>query len=192
MGSIPIGYGIAVTAMQMLDVYTTIANDGVARPPRLVAATIDADGKRHDEPLRRAAPGRVGGDRRRGAPRCSSRWSTDGTGTKAADPRLPGGGQDRHRAEGAVRHRPTYIASFAGFAPADDPAPRGDRGARRARAAASSAADAAAPVFQQIMQFALDVRAGADDVVTAPCRTVRPSPGTGDRRPAPGTLTPFP
>ena len=53
----PIGYGIAVTAMQMLDVYTTIANGGVARPPRLVAATIDADGKRHDEPL--AAPHRV-------------------------------------------------------------------------------------------------------------------------------------
>ena len=51
MGSVPIGYGIAVTAMQMLDVYTTIANHGVARPPRLVAATIDADGKRHDEPL---------------------------------------------------------------------------------------------------------------------------------------------
>ena len=53
----PIGYGIAVTAMQMLDVYTTIANDGVARPPRLVAATIDADGNRHDEPL--AAPHQV-------------------------------------------------------------------------------------------------------------------------------------
>ena len=53
----PIGYGIAVTAMQMLDVYMTIANDGMARPPRLVAATIDADGKRHDVPL--AAPPQV-------------------------------------------------------------------------------------------------------------------------------------
>ncbi len=63
MGSIPIGYGIAVTPMQMLDVYTTIANHGLARPPRLVAATIDADGKRHDEAAARAPPG--GGVRRR-------------------------------------------------------------------------------------------------------------------------------
>ena len=70
MGSIPIGYGIAVTAMQMLDVYTTIANDGMARPPRLVAATVDADGKRHDEPLAAAAPGGVAGDRRRRSPAC--------------------------------------------------------------------------------------------------------------------------
>ena len=51
MGAVPIGYGIAVTAMQMLDVYTTIANHGMSRPPRLVTATIDADGNRHDEPL---------------------------------------------------------------------------------------------------------------------------------------------
>ena len=38
----PIGNGIAVTAMQMLDVYPTIANDGVARAPRLV----DGDDRR--------------------------------------------------------------------------------------------------------------------------------------------------
>ena len=32
MGSMPIGNGIAVTAMQMLDVYMTIANNGLSRP----------------------------------------------------------------------------------------------------------------------------------------------------------------
>ena len=47
----PIGYGIAVTAMQMLDVYTTIANDGMARPPRLV----DGDHRRRRRAPRRAA-----------------------------------------------------------------------------------------------------------------------------------------
>ena len=51
MASMPIGSGIAVTAMQMLDVYLTIANDGVARAPRLVEATIDADGNRREMPL---------------------------------------------------------------------------------------------------------------------------------------------
>ena len=51
MGSVPIGYGVAVTAMQMLDVYTTLANHGMARPPRLVDATVDANGTRHAAPL---------------------------------------------------------------------------------------------------------------------------------------------
>ena len=48
MASMPIGNAIAVTALQMLDVYATLANDGVARQPRLVAATIDDAGKRFD------------------------------------------------------------------------------------------------------------------------------------------------
>ena len=37
----PIGNGIAVSAIQMLDVYMTIANGGMARAPRLVEATVD-------------------------------------------------------------------------------------------------------------------------------------------------------
>ena len=47
LASTAIGYGVAVTGMQMLDVYATIANGGVTRPPRLLDATIDADGERH-------------------------------------------------------------------------------------------------------------------------------------------------
>ena len=34
-------------AMQMLDAFATIANGGVTRPPHLLDATIDANGKRH-------------------------------------------------------------------------------------------------------------------------------------------------
>src|ERR671910_215175 len=52
IGSIPIGQGISVTAMQMLYAYNTIANDGVYMPPTLVRGTIDAEGERHD-----ASPG---------------------------------------------------------------------------------------------------------------------------------------
>ena len=48
MGSIPIGYTTAVTPMQMLNVFVTVANGGTSRPPRLVAATIGSDGQRHD------------------------------------------------------------------------------------------------------------------------------------------------
>jgi cell division protein FtsI (penicillin-binding protein 3) len=47
IGSIPIGQGISVTAMQMLLAYNTIANDGVYVPPTLLRATFDAEGERH-------------------------------------------------------------------------------------------------------------------------------------------------
>src|SRR3546814_18392249 len=43
MGSIPIGQGISVTALQMLEAYNVIANDGVYVPPKLVLETVGAD-----------------------------------------------------------------------------------------------------------------------------------------------------
>ena len=79
-----------------------------------------------------------------------------GTGTKAADPRLPRGGQDRHRAQAAVRGRGKYVASFVGFAPAENP--------RLATIVVLDEPDGqyfggqvAAPVFSRIMQYALRV-----------------------------------
>jgi cell division protein FtsI (penicillin-binding protein 3) len=152
MGSVPIGYGIAVTAMQMLDVYTTIANHGVARPPRLVAATIDADGTRHDEPL--AAPHQVvSSATAESVNGMLQKVVSEGTGVKAQIPGYPVAGKT-----GTARKAPydtgEYNASFAGFAPAGDPrlaaivvmdSPQGS----------IFGADAAAPVFQQIMRFAL-------------------------------------
>jgi cell division protein FtsI (penicillin-binding protein 3) len=154
MGAVPIGYGISVTAMQMLDVYSTIANHGIARPPRLVAATIDADGTRHDQPL---APPRqvVSAAAAEAVNGMLQKVVADpvGTGTKAAIRGYAVAGKT-----GTARKAPydsgEYNASFAGFAPADNPrlaaivvmdSPQGS----------IYGADAAAPVFQQIMQFAL-------------------------------------
>jgi cell division protein FtsI (penicillin-binding protein 3) len=154
MGAVPIGYGISVTAMQMLDVYSTIANHGLARPPRLVAATIDANGNRHDEPL--PAPHQVVSAATADAVNgMLQKVVTDpnGTGTKAQIPGYPVAGKT-----GTARKAPyttgEYNASFAGFAPANNPklaaivvmdSPQGS----------IYGADAAAPVFQQIMRFAL-------------------------------------
>ncbi len=154
MGSVPIGYGIAVTPMQMLDVYTTIANHGMARPPRLVAATIDADGKRHDAELPAPHPV-VTPETADAVTGMLKRVVADplGTGQKAQIPGYPVAGKT-----GTARKAPydtgEYNASFAGFAPADNPrlaaivvmdSPQGS----------IFGADAAAPVFQQIMRFAL-------------------------------------
>jgi cell division protein FtsI (penicillin-binding protein 3) len=152
MGSIPIGYGIAVTAMQMLDVYTTIANHGMTRPPRLVDATVGADGKRHDATLPAPRPivSAATADAVKGMLR---KVVTEGTGVKADIPGYPVAGKT-----GTARKAPydtgEYNASFAGFAPVDNPrlsaivvmdSPEGS----------IFGADAAAPVFQQIMRFAL-------------------------------------
>jgi cell division protein FtsI (penicillin-binding protein 3) len=43
-GSVPIGTGVAVTPMQILDAYNSVANGGVFLPPHLLAATVGADG----------------------------------------------------------------------------------------------------------------------------------------------------
>jgi cell division protein FtsI (penicillin-binding protein 3) len=152
IGSVPIGYSISVTPMQMLDVYTTIANHGIARAPRLVAATIDADGKRHDKAL--AKPRQVVSAGAADAVNTMlQQVVATGTGTKAQIPGYPVAGKTGTAAK-APYNTGEYNASFAGFAPANDPhlaaivvmdSPQGS----------IFGADAAAPVFQQIMRFAL-------------------------------------
>ncbi|MEM6109483.1 penicillin-binding protein 2 [Mycobacterium sp. 050272] len=47
--NLPIGQGLSMTLLQMTDMYQTIANDGVRIPPRIIKATIAADGTRTEE-----------------------------------------------------------------------------------------------------------------------------------------------
>ena len=156
MASMPIGSGIAVTAMQMLDVYLTLANDGVARTPRLVAATIDANGLRHEQPL--GATHRVVS----AATAASMRTMleavvADGTGTNAQIRGYRVAGKTGTARKPPYEHPPyRYVTSFAGFAPADAP-----------RLAAivvldepqvnATGGQAAAPTVARIMQYALAV-----------------------------------
>jgi cell division protein FtsI (penicillin-binding protein 3) len=152
MASMPIGNGLAVTAMQMLDVFTTIANGGSTRPPRLVAATVDADGARHDEPLptsQTVVSPETAATMRGMLEEVVKR----GTGTKAAVEgyRVAGKTGTAHKYPLAEEK---YVASFAGFAPADAP-----------RLAAIVVLDepqngyfagqVAAPVFSRVMEYAL-------------------------------------
>jgi cell division protein FtsI (penicillin-binding protein 3) len=169
MASMPIGSGIAVTAMQLLDVYITIADGGLAHPPQLVAATIDASGQRH--PTRLPSPHAV----------VSSTTANEvrqmligvvagGTGTRAQIANYVVAGKTGTARKPPYTHPPyNYVADFAGFAPADNPrlaaivvldAPQGD----------VFGGDVAAPVFARIMQYALTV----ERVPAAP-----PQPGDG-------------
>ena len=156
MGSMPIGYGISTTAMQTLGVFTTVANSGMSRPVRLVAATIDANGVRHAAPPSRTSP-----PRRVISAKTAAELNellrgvvATGTGVKASIPGYTVAGKT-----GTARKPPylfpyRYVASFGGFAPAEAPRlaavvvldePKGD----------VYGGAVAAPVFSTIMQAAL-------------------------------------
>lgn len=156
MGSIPIGYTTAVTPMQMLDVFTTVANGGVTRPPRLVAATIGADGARHDLPAQRG--------RRVVSEKTASELNemlrgvvTGGTGTKAQISGYTVAGKTGTSRKPPYEPTPRYMASFGGFAPAE--APRLSAIVVIDQPGTSNeeyfGGDVAAPLFSRIMQYAL-------------------------------------
>lgn len=155
LGSMPIGNGIAVTAMQMLDVYTTIANGGMARPPRLVAATVDDAGVRHDLPL--AEPyAVVSADTAALVTGMLEGVVAGGTGVQAQIPGYAVAGKT-----GTARKPPyetppyRYVTSFAGFAPADSPRLAAIVVLDEPSGASYYASEIAAPAFREVMQFAL-------------------------------------
>jgi cell division protein FtsI (penicillin-binding protein 3) len=156
MASMPIGSGIAVSAMQLLNVYMTIADGGVAHVPRLVEATVDAAGHRHDvapAPGHTVIPPTVAAELRQ----MLVGVVAGGTGTEAQIPGYVVAGKTGTARKPPYNHPPySYVADFAGFAPAGAPklaaivvldAPKG----------AIFGGDVAAPVFSQIMQYALTV-----------------------------------
>ncbi|MGZ6999618.1 MAG: peptidoglycan D,D-transpeptidase FtsI family protein [Acidimicrobiia bacterium] len=179
MGSLPIGYGVSATAIQTLGVYMTLANGGMTRPLRLVDSTIDEHGVRHrlgTMPARRVVSTQTAAimnQLMRGV-------VTSGTGVKAAIPGYTVAGKT-----GTVRKQPyaekRYMASFAGFAPAEAP-----------RFAAIVVLDepqtkiyggaVSAPVFSQIMQDALRLE-------HVPPTVAIDSPAAGASRAGAGTVS---
>jgi cell division protein FtsI (penicillin-binding protein 3) len=155
--STAIGYGAAVTGMQMLDAFTTIANDGVTRPPRLLAATIDANGVRH------AAAAQAG---RRVVSSGTARTMTtmlegvvsNGTGACAAIPGYPVAGKtgtSKKLLDSGQYSDTSTMASFIGYAPADNPRFAAIVVIDEPSYAFEFGGASAAPVWSEIMQFAL-------------------------------------
>jgi cell division protein FtsI (penicillin-binding protein 3) len=127
IGSIPLGQGISVTAMQMLFAYNVIANDGVYVPPTLVAATRDSEGERHpvapEDSHRVVSPSTAAQMRAmlteviaHGTGEAAAIEGYDAAG-KTGTARKPQEGGGYRNAAGGY----DYIATFAGFLPADDP-----------------------------------------------------------------------
>ena len=124
IGTVPIGQGLAVTAMQMLGAYNAVANGGTWVAPKLVRATVDTKGHRRPTPP---------SDRRQVVSARTAQQVTAmlsevvrvGTGTLAAvDGYTVAGktGTARKPLEGRRGYQTgAYVASFAGFVPAQRP-----------------------------------------------------------------------
>ncbi len=159
--TIAFGQGISVTALQVASVYATVANGGVRVAPRLVRGTVDPAGQLHPAPaapVRRVLTPKVSAQLR---DMLEAATTDQGTAPLAQIPgyRVAGKTGTAQLVDLSCRcYRPgRYTASFVGFAPADRPqlvvavvlqAPvRGHFGGM-----------VAAPVFRDVMSFALATR----------------------------------
>jgi cell division protein FtsI (penicillin-binding protein 3) len=150
------GQGIAATPLQMVSVYSTIANGGRWVQPKLVRGTIGPDGSL--EPNEAAPPRRVvSAGTARMVTRMLAYAVQDGTGTNAQIPgyqvagktgtaRIPTG-------DGSGYLEGQYIASFIGFLPAGDP--KVVVAAILDRPAAVYGGVAAAPLFKRVALAAI-------------------------------------
>lgn len=125
IGTISIGQGIAVTAMQTLAAYNTVANDGEYVAPKLVKARVDPQGRSKPTPpsVRRRV---VAPDTAARVTAMMSEAVRTGTGINAAiDGYTVAGktGTARKPLDGARGYKPgAYVSSFAGYVPAERPA----------------------------------------------------------------------
>ena len=155
IGTIPIGQGIAVTPLQVVQVYATIANDGVLIPPRLVRATIDRDGNAVERPAaerRRVISGYTAAQLRA----MLLGVVQEGTGRNA---RIPGylvagkTGTARKPLENARGYSRDVVTTFVGMVPAE--APRFIVAVVLDAPSTHTSAQTAAPVFGEIARFCI-------------------------------------
>ena len=118
MGNLPIGQGLSVTPMQMAAAYSAIADGGILRAPQLV---LDEDGHRVAEPnghrvisSKSAAQIRTDARGRARARRHRLRGQRARLHARRQDGNRPGGRDGTYS-------ETKFVASFVGFAPAQDP-----------------------------------------------------------------------
>lgn len=184
IATVPIGQGMAVTALQMLGAYNTIANGGVHVEPQLVRSVVDADGRKKllAAPTRRRVVSQSTAD---AVNRMLVGAVREGTGTAAAiDGYSVAGktGTARKPRAGSLGYKEgAYLATFVGFVPAEAP-----------RLSAIVVLDeptpyygglVSAPVFASLARYAVRrlqippaVAPAAARLVSAPAATVPSSP----------------
>jgi cell division protein FtsI (penicillin-binding protein 3) len=151
MGNLPLGQGLSVTPMQMMAGYAAIADGGILQRPRLIK---EVDGEPVGEPRgKRVIDASVAEQVRT---MLEGVLAPGGTASEVSVPgyTLAGKTGTAQVAENGTYSETKYVASFIGFAPAQDPRllvsvivdqPQGDY----------YGGSVAAPAFGQIAQFAL-------------------------------------
>ncbi len=184
IGAISMGQEIGISALQLSALISTMANDGVRVPPRIVAGTIPADRAVQGNPAN--VPQTVAFQPAAGTRVISSLTAAEmrqmlqgvvlhGTGRKAilegySSAGKTGTAQKVDPATGAYS-KTKYVASFAGFAPINDP-----------QIAVVVILDSAvglhqggqvsAPIFQRVLQQVLEYRHVPHDVALPARREV--------------------
>ncbi|WP_439081075.1 peptidoglycan D,D-transpeptidase FtsI family protein [Streptomyces sp. WL006] len=156
--TIPFGQGLSINAVQAASVYSTVANGGVRVAPTLVRGTKGADGR--FTPAEAPEETRVVSEKT--AKTLASMLEsvvddTEGTGTKAAIPgyRVAGKTGTANRVDPVRGVYKGYTASFAGFAPADDPQITVYCAIQNPTKGSYFGGQICGPIYKQVMEFAL-------------------------------------
>jgi cell division protein FtsI (penicillin-binding protein 3) len=151
MGNLPIGQGISVTPMQMVQAYTAIANNGFLRPPQLIKRIGEEEV--HEPRGKRVIKAQTATELRE---MLEGVLAPGGTASEVSVPgyQLAGKTGTAQVAENGTYSDTKYVASFIGFAPAQHPQllaavivdqPQGE----------IYGGSVAAPAFGEIAEFAL-------------------------------------
>jgi cell division protein FtsI (penicillin-binding protein 3) len=190
IGSTPIGQADAVTVQQVLDAYNAVANGGVFVAPRLVRATVAANGSVHASPP--AAAHRVI-DPTTNAELVKMLESvvTTGTGVNAAiDGYSVAGKTGTAQIPNASQlgYVPgAFVGSFAGFAPAENPVLSAIVVLNHPTPIYGGSV--AAPVFSTIVQYALQHYGIPTTTAATPSTSVGAVGGTGSIKVQAGVTT---
>ncbi len=144
--SVSYGYGISVSALQLVRAYAAIAADGVMPPVSFLAVDGEVDGVRvikesTAQQLQSMLEGVV----------------VDGTGHRAAIPgyRVAGKTGTSHRSQSGGYAEDRYVSVFAGFAPVSNPRLAAVVVVHDPKAGEHFGSVVAAPIFKAVMAHAL-------------------------------------
>jgi cell division protein FtsI (penicillin-binding protein 3) len=152
MGNLPIGQGLSVTPMQMAAAYSAIANGGVLRPPQLI---LDEDGRRVPEPKgHRVISSKAASQIRT---MLEGVLAPGGTASEVSIPgyTLAGKTGTAQVAENGTYSDTKFVASFVGFAPAQNPKLLVAVVVNQPTQGSYYGGTVAAPAFGEIAKFAL-------------------------------------
>ncbi|MDO8885503.1 penicillin-binding protein 2 [Candidatus Oleimmundimicrobium sp.] len=125
IGNIPFGQGMSVTSLQMLQSFSTIANDGLLVKPYFLSKIIDSDGKIIKEVAPQQGEKVLSSKSAEQMKLILEKVVTEGTGENAqiSGYRVAGktGTAQKAKENGNGYEAGKYVSSFIGFAPVEEP-----------------------------------------------------------------------